>query len=143
MCFEVTLCTPVGVRSIVDVDSEMSLAEQCTTDNIQWQDVSTRRSLSTAYKMRSSKYCKQLAKTFRLKHPAIEHYQLCTACQVAFHNQYQRNYEPLQNQCGCTIQTFHSFLCTYVNLLCAHGVVLVTCLQLRVLCVSHLILHLS
>ena len=46
-----------------DTDREMSLDEQYTTSDI---------------------LCEQLTKTFRLKRPAIEYYQLCIARQVTF-----------------------------------------------------------
>ena len=50
LCYMIT-CNAVEAQSCVDTASEMTLDKQYTTvDIIQWQDVSTRRSLSTAYK---------------------------------------------------------------------------------------------
>ena len=59
----------------------MSLDEQYTTvDNIQWQDVLTRIKVFDNY---LQVFCKQLTKTFGLKHPAIEYYQqLCIDRQI-------------------------------------------------------------
>ena len=51
------------ICSYNDTDREMSLDEQYTTSNI---------------------LCEQLTKTFGLKCPAIEYYQLCIARQVTF-----------------------------------------------------------
>ena len=74
-------------------DSEVSLEEQHTIDDIQWHNVSTRKSLSSTYKS-----CKPLTKTFGLKCPAIEYHYF--ACQVTFCYQYQHNHAPLQHHAG-------------------------------------------
>ena len=57
--------------------SKCHLTSNTTVDIVQWQDVSTRKSLSTTYKMnkqvtKSNCSCKQLTKTFGSKHPVIE-----------------------------------------------------------------------
>ena len=47
----ITRADAVEDHSCVDTVSKLSLDEQYTTDYIQWQDFSTRRYLSTAFKM--------------------------------------------------------------------------------------------
>ena len=50
---EILLRALLSTTYFYGTDGKMSLDKQYTTDIIQWQDISTQKSLSTAYKMRN------------------------------------------------------------------------------------------